>query len=59
MSRFWISLVSIWIWSVLGACLLLWFPLMVILRPVTAPFDPGRYWIGLFFRKIAVVMTDS
>ena len=57
MRRFWISLVSIWIWTVLGVCLLVWFPLLVILRLVTAPFDPGRYWVGFFFRKVAVVMT--
>lgn len=57
LSRLGISLASIWIWAVIGACLLLWFPLMVVLRLVTTPFDPGRYWVGLFFRKIAVVTT--
>lgn len=57
LSRLWISLVSIWIWTVLVACLVIWFPLMLVLRLMAAPFDPGRYWVGLFFRKIAVVMT--
>jgi 1-acyl-sn-glycerol-3-phosphate acyltransferase len=50
-----ITLVSIWSWFVLGACIFLWLPLLTILRMVTAPFDPGRYWVGLFFRKIGVV----
>lgn len=50
-----ITLVSIWAWFVLGGCILLWLPLLAIIRLVTAPFDPGRYWVGLFFRKIGVV----
>jgi 1-acyl-sn-glycerol-3-phosphate acyltransferase len=50
-----ITLVSIWSWLVLGGCIFLWLPLLTILRLVTAPFDPGRYWVGLFFRKIGVV----
>jgi 1-acyl-sn-glycerol-3-phosphate acyltransferase len=57
MSRLYITVVSLWSWTVLGVCLLLWLPLLGILRLVTAPFDPGRYWAGLFFRKIAVVMA--
>jgi 1-acyl-sn-glycerol-3-phosphate acyltransferase len=54
-SRLYVTLVSIWTWLVLGTCLLVWIPLLVIVRVVTAPFDPGRYWTGLLFRKIAVV----
>ena len=49
------AVVSVWTWLVLGGCLLIWFPLLVLLRLVLAPFDPGRYWTGLFFRQLAVV----
>jgi 1-acyl-sn-glycerol-3-phosphate acyltransferase len=47
--------VSLWVWLVLGGCILLWLPILAIIRLVGAAFDPGRYWAGLFFRKIAVV----
>jgi 1-acyl-sn-glycerol-3-phosphate acyltransferase len=50
-----ITLSSIWAWFVLGGCILLWLPLLALIRLVTAPFDRGRYWVGLFFRKIGVV----
>lgn len=50
-----ITLISIWTWFVLGSCVLIWLPLMALLRLATMPFDPARYWVGLFFRKIAVV----
>jgi 1-acyl-sn-glycerol-3-phosphate acyltransferase len=49
------SLVSIWTWFVLAACVVVWFPTMAAVRLVTAPFDPGRYWVGLLFRKLAIV----
>ncbi|HTS88889.1 MAG TPA: lysophospholipid acyltransferase family protein [Gemmatimonadales bacterium] len=54
-SRLWVTLVSIWTWFVLGACLLLWLPILALVRLVTAPFDRGLYWAGFLFRKIAVV----
>ncbi len=50
-----ITLVSIWSWFVLGACLILWLPLMAITRLLTAPFDKGRYWVGYLFRQIGVI----
>jgi 1-acyl-sn-glycerol-3-phosphate acyltransferase len=50
-----VTVVSLWTWLVLGTCLLLWLPLLAMVRLLTAPFDPGRYWAGLLFRKIAVV----
>lgn len=49
------TIVSIWTWGVLGTCILAWFPIMALLLLITAPFDPGRYWVGLFFRQLAVV----
>jgi 1-acyl-sn-glycerol-3-phosphate acyltransferase len=52
-----VTLISVWTWLVLGSCIVLWLPLMALLRLVTMPFDPGRYWVGLFFRKIAVVVA--
>jgi 1-acyl-sn-glycerol-3-phosphate acyltransferase len=57
MSRLWQSLASVWAWLVLGACVLVWFPLMALLRLVTAPFDPGRYAVGYLFRRIGPVMA--
>ena len=49
------TLVSIWTWTVLVACLVIWLPIMTLMRVVLAPFDRGRYWTGLLFRKVAVV----
>jgi 1-acyl-sn-glycerol-3-phosphate acyltransferase len=55
MSRLWQSVVSVWTWLVLVLCILLWLPLMLVVRLVTAPFDPGRYHVGYLFRQIARV----
>ena len=55
MSRVWQTVVSIWAWLVLVVCILLWFPVMAVLRVVTAPFDRGRYLVGYIFRRIAPV----
>jgi 1-acyl-sn-glycerol-3-phosphate acyltransferase len=52
-----VTLVSIWAWFVLAACLVIWLPLMAVTRLVTAPFDRGQYWVGLLFRKIGVVVA--
>jgi 1-acyl-sn-glycerol-3-phosphate acyltransferase len=57
LGKLWISIATIWSWAVLGTCLLLWLPLMAVMLVVTRPFDPQRYWVGLFFRKIAVIMA--
>lgn len=57
MGQFWVSVMSVWAWLVLVITVLVWFPLVALLRLVTAPFDAGRYWAGLLFRKIAVVMA--
>ena len=55
MSRLWQSIVSVWAWLVLVLCILLWLPLMLVVRLATAPFDRGRYAVGYLFRKIGVV----
>ncbi len=57
MARLWQTIISIWAWLVLVVCILLWFPVVLVARLLTAPFDPGRYVPGLIFRKIAVVMA--
>jgi 1-acyl-sn-glycerol-3-phosphate acyltransferase len=57
MSRLWESVVSAWTWFVLVACVLLWFPLMLLVRLVTAPFDRGRYAVGYLFRQIGRVVA--
>ncbi|HEY9016017.1 MAG TPA: lysophospholipid acyltransferase family protein, partial [Gemmatimonadales bacterium] len=57
MPRLWQSILSLWAWFVLVVCILLWFPLMIIARLVTAPFDRGRYYTGYLFRRIGPVMA--
>jgi 1-acyl-sn-glycerol-3-phosphate acyltransferase len=49
--RLWQSLVSVWTWLVLVVCILLWLPMMALLRVATLG-DPGRYWVGYLFRGI-------
>jgi 1-acyl-sn-glycerol-3-phosphate acyltransferase len=57
MSRLWQTIVSIWAWLVLVACIVLWFPVLVVARLLTAPFDRGRYIPGRIFRKIGPAMA--
>lgn len=51
----WQAIASVWAWLVLVTCMILWLPLVAVVRLVTAPFDRGRYAAGYLFRKIAVV----
>lgn len=55
MDAFYITLASLWTWLVLGTCVLLWLPMLALVRLVTLPFDAEAYWAGLLFRKIGVV----
>src|SRR5918996_5628587 len=57
MSRLWQSVLSLWAWLVLVICILLWFPLMLLVLLVTVPFDRGRYITGYVFRRIGPVMA--
>ena len=57
MSRLWQTLVSIWAWLVLVVCVLVWLPVMAVVRLVTARSDPGRYAVGYIFRQIPVVVA--
>jgi len=47
-------LVSVWIWVTTGILVLLWLPWLTLVFLVTAPFDPGRYAVGRWFRRAAV-----
>ncbi|HKG90837.1 MAG TPA: lysophospholipid acyltransferase family protein [Gemmatimonadaceae bacterium] len=47
-------LVSIWAWTIIVVVLLVGLPIMVVLFALTAPFDPGRYAAGRFFRLMGV-----
>lgn len=49
------TLVSIWTWTVLVTCVLIWLPILALMRLLLRPFDRGLYWTGLFFRQVAVV----
>ena len=49
------TIFSLWSWFVFGVLLIIWVPLVGIVRLVTAPFDKGRYAAGFLFRKFAVV----
>jgi 1-acyl-sn-glycerol-3-phosphate acyltransferase len=57
MSRLWQTIVSLWAWLVLVVCIVLWFPVLVIVRLLTLPFDRGRYIPGRIFRKIGPAMA--
>jgi 1-acyl-sn-glycerol-3-phosphate acyltransferase len=57
MARLWQSLVSMWTWVVIATCVLLWFPLVAIVRLVTAPFDRERYRAGYLFRQLPKVIA--
>jgi 1-acyl-sn-glycerol-3-phosphate acyltransferase len=57
MKSAWETLCSIWSWFVLGASMVIWLPLMALIRLVTRQSDPGRYWVGYLFRQIAVLMA--
>ncbi len=52
-----IAIMSLWAWLVLVTCIVVWFPVMVLLWLVTAPFDRGRYLVGYIFRRIGPVMA--
>ena len=49
------TVLSLWAWLVLGVVVIIWVPLVAVVRLVTAPFDKGRYAAGYLFRKLTVV----
>lgn len=50
-------LLSVWIWASGAAIGFLWVPWLALVWACTAPFDPGRYAVGRWFRRAAVVAT--
>jgi hypothetical protein len=40
------TVLSLWAWLMLGVIIIIWVPLVAIVRLVTAPFDKGRYAAG-------------
>jgi 1-acyl-sn-glycerol-3-phosphate acyltransferase len=58
MSRLWQSIVSLWAWLVLVLCILLWFPMLVVVRLLTLPFDRPGYVAGYLFRRIGPAMSS-
>ena len=48
------SLYSYALWAVIGLLALLWLPILAVIFAFTAPFDPGRYTAGRWFRRSAV-----
>src|ERR1700694_2609361 len=57
MSRLWQSILSLWAWLVLVLCILIWFPLLLVVRLFTAAFDRGNYLTGYLFRRIGPAMA--
>ncbi|MEA3184923.1 MAG: hypothetical protein QOJ74_1400 [Ilumatobacteraceae bacterium] len=49
------TVLSVWAWLVLGVVIIVWVPLVAVVRLVTAPFDKGRYAAGYLFRRLTVV----
>lgn len=49
------TVLSVWAWLVLGVVIIVWTPLVAIVRLVTMPFDPAAYRAGYLFRKLTVV----
>jgi len=46
---------SLWAWVSCAAIALLWLPWLALVYAVTAPFDPGRYAVGRWLRRAAVL----
>lgn len=49
------TVLSVWAWLALGVIAIVWLPVVAIVRLVTAPFDKGRYYPGLVFRRLTVI----
>ena len=49
------SLWSIWSWGALGLIVIVWTPLVALVRLITWPFDRARYATGYTFRRLCVL----
>jgi 1-acyl-sn-glycerol-3-phosphate acyltransferase len=50
-------LISLWVWASASVIVLVWVPWMALVYSVTATRDPGRYTVGRWFRRAAVLVT--
>jgi 1-acyl-sn-glycerol-3-phosphate acyltransferase len=48
---------TLWMWMVVVVVALAWLPLLFVLYLATAWRDPGRYLVGLWFRRAAVTVV--
>lgn len=48
------TFVSAILWALIGLLATLWLPVLALIFLSTAPFDPGRYAVGRWFRRSAV-----
>src|SRR5512146_1058718 len=48
-------LLSVGLWTFVAIVVLVWLPLLALIFAVTVPFDRGRYTVGRWFRRAAVV----
>ena len=49
------SIFSVWSWAVLGILVLVFTPVVAVIRLVTMPFDRGAYAAGYTFRKLTPI----
>jgi 1-acyl-sn-glycerol-3-phosphate acyltransferase len=49
--------ISYALWALIGLLALFWLPLLGLIFVATAPFDPGRYAAGRWFRRAAVAVV--
>jgi 1-acyl-sn-glycerol-3-phosphate acyltransferase len=49
------SALSALLWAGIALVVLVWVPLLALIFAGTVPFDPGRYTVGLWFRRAAIV----
>ncbi|HEU0076961.1 MAG TPA: hypothetical protein VFQ76_04885, partial [Longimicrobiaceae bacterium] len=50
-------LISLWVWVSVAFVALVWVPWMALVYVFTATRDPGRYAVGRWFRRAAVLAT--
>lgn len=48
-------LISAVLWLLILLLVIVWLPLLTVIFVLTAPFDPGRYTVGRWFRRAAVI----
>jgi 1-acyl-sn-glycerol-3-phosphate acyltransferase len=50
-------LISLWVWFSASLIVMVWVPWMALVYSVTATRDPGRYVVGRWFRRAAVLVS--